>query len=396
MRFGNLFFVFFFVFCCGLFVGLEFIFQVLTRGCSADFTGTNSTAPCPTAGWIGVASSVVAFGSFALPMKAQNVLEAGINPIEFQLYMSFAVFLSSFLILITTPWSFTWWGVASASLWVPTSLLSQVAVKFIGISVGQATWAGVTVIISFIWGVAIFHETPNWLGMALFGLVLILVGITGLSICNTDPVKSLEARRVARRKKRDHDEERLLNSSDVEAVTIPVEQDVKENGPMSSRKMLFIGVLAAFGTGLFNGSMLVPSKLVPADPPGLYTGSGFIVSFGFGVAIVTPALSIAYWIIACIFFSGSFPKFQLKAALLPAMSCGVMWSIGNFGSIYATQYIGLAVGFSLTQTALMVAGIWGITLLREIRGLFPISIWVISALILLGGSTLLALYGSSN
>ncbi len=34
---------------------------------------------------------------------------------------------------------------------VPTSLLSLVAIQFIGISVGQATWAGVTVLVSFIW-----------------------------------------------------------------------------------------------------------------------------------------------------------------------------------------------------------------------------------------------------
>lgn len=51
------------------------------------------------------------------------------------------------------------------------------------------------------------------------------------------------------------------------------------------------------------------------------------------------------------------------------------------------------MGFALTQTCLVVAGIWGLVLLRELRGLIPISIWGVSALVLLGGAVLLSLFG---
>lgn len=68
-------------------------------------------------------------------------------------------------------------------------------------------------------------------------------------------------------------------------------------------------------------------------------------------------------------------------------------AIGNLGSIYAAQYLGLAVGFSLTQTCLIVAGIWAITALGELRGLIPVGLWTISALVVLGGAGLLSIYG---
>jgi hypothetical protein len=79
---------------------------------------------------------VLSFGSFALPMKSPPVIASSeVGPMGFQIYMSGTIVLTSFLVLITQPWSFTWFGTASAALWVPTSLLSLVAVKHIGISV---------------------------------------------------------------------------------------------------------------------------------------------------------------------------------------------------------------------------------------------------------------------
>ena len=93
-----------------------------------------------------------------------------------------------------------------------------------------------------------------------------------------------------------------------------------------------------------------------------------------------------------LFFFLFFPS-SLSQVTAAAFSTGVLWSIGNLGSIYASQYLGLAVGFSLTQTCLVVAGIWSIALLRELRGLIPIGLWGASALVVLGGAALLSFFG---
>jgi glucose uptake protein GlcU len=304
-----------------------------------------------------------------------------------------AFFLSSIIL----ERSFTWLGTASAALWVPTSLLSLVAVKHIGISVGQSIWAGVTVIVSFIWGVALFQESPSQIGLAILGLILILIGIVGLSVCNSDKVKSLG------RETKVQEQPLLRDMSD---------KAIEDTGSTSTKKVFLVGLVAAIGTGLTNGSMLVPAKyaakldtchnayrhllsllvffffFLSHHSVLKISGQGFIVSFGIGVAIVTSVLAVLFYIV-----TRKRPVLKPSSMALPAMVSGVMWSIGNYGSIFAAQYLGLAVGFSLTQTALLVGGIWGLTLLKEIRGFLPITIWCVSAAILLAGSAILAIYG---
>jgi glucose uptake protein GlcU len=139
--------------------------------------------------------------------------------------------------------------------------------------------------------------------------------------------------------------------------------------------------------------MLVPAKFAAKLDVchGTFSGQGFIVSFGIGVAIVTSVIAVIFYIV-----TRQKPILKPSTMALPAILTGVMWSIGNYGSIFAAQYLGLAVGFSLTQTALLVGGVWGLTLLREIRGVLPIGMWFLSALILLAGSALLAVYGHQN
>jgi glucose uptake protein GlcU len=111
------------------------------------------------------------------------------------------------------------------------------------------------------------------------------------------------------------------------------------------------------------------------------------MSLSFGILFVTTVICIFYWVVTC-----SKPVFRPAEVLLPAFCCGVMWAIGNLGSVFATQYLGLAVGFSLTQVCLIVAGVWAIVLLKELKGFIPIGLWGISALVVLGGAVLLSIF----
>ena len=366
----------------------------LGKRCDASVPETpgNETRFDCAVGWAGVSLSIFAFGSFALPVKSPQVLHADVGPIVFQMYMSASIVLFSPLVLIIVPWSFTWYGLASAALWVPTSLLSLVAIKFIGISVGQAMWAGATVVVSFVWGVALFQETPSILALALLGLGLVLVGITGLSLCNTDAMKRLELRRSGNQEEPDPVSIRQVSASEDDQLNQspnePLIQNQIENpSRITGIRALLLGSAAAVGTGLTNGSMLVPAKLASSLGKE-YQGLGFIMSFSIGVLIITSFVSLCFFAI-----TRQMPVFKPRQMLLPAFGTGVMWSIGNLGSIFASQYLGLAVGFSLTQTCLIVAGLWAITLLRELRGLLPIGLWGLSALVVVGGAALLSFYG---
>ena len=61
---------------------------------SGPAPGPNVTRPECAVGWTGVALSVAAFGSFALPVKAPQVLAADVGPVVFQLWMSAAIMLT--------------------------------------------------------------------------------------------------------------------------------------------------------------------------------------------------------------------------------------------------------------------------------------------------------------
>ena len=102
-----------------------------------------------------------------------------------------------------------------------------------------------------------------------------------------------------------------------------------------------IGIAYSLLFGVLNGSMLVPMKFVPEKDKGI----AFVYSMGIGIMIVTPIMAIIYFSILYIRTKQT-PKFHIKITFLPAFMAGSFWSIGNYFGIYATMYLGLAVGFS--------------------------------------------------
>ena len=88
-------------------------------------------------------------GTYPLFIKTPTVLRANVAPIVFQLYKAIVVFLCGFLFLIpraihlhhhptttTTPdeplFVFSYWGFASAALWVPSGLCTITSVPLVG------------------------------------------------------------------------------------------------------------------------------------------------------------------------------------------------------------------------------------------------------------------------
>lgn len=52
------------------------------------------------------------------------------------------------------------------------------------------------------------------------------------------------------------------------------------------------------------------------------------------------------------------PSMQFRVASGPAILTGVLWSLGNFLSIYAVQYLGLSLGWPLVQCQLIISSLW--------------------------------------
>lgn len=251
------------------------------------------------------------------------------------------------------------------------------------------------VIVSFIWGAVILHDPVKNIYLTLLGLFLLIVGIFGLATVKTTVSDDNKKKDVSSKQIREEsieDEREDISLYRKESVNVSEDIPTKKERFLALWKKwgrFLLGLFCVMCTGLFNGSMMVPARY-NSDPKA--NGIIYLLSFGIGVMIVTPVIFVLYFLL-----QWRMPVFHFKVALLPGLATGLIWSIGNAGSTYATlSPLGLTVGFPLTQCALLVAGIWGMTLFREIKGWKPILQFFIAVLLfLLPGCGLLAIYGKS-
>lgn len=90
-----------------------------------------------------------------------------------------------------------------------------------------------------------------------------------------------------------------------------------------------------------------------------------------------------------------YPKLHTRTVAAPALLCGALWSVGNFSTVYAVQYLGMAVGIPLVQCQLIVSTSWSIWWYREVKiQAKTVSLFLGSTFIILCGMILLSLFGT--
>ena len=143
-----------------------------------------------------------------------------------------------------------------------------------------------------------------------------------------------------------------------------------------------LGIIVAVFGGLWGGSMMVPMQFAPKVDQGL----PFLTSFAIGAVAVTMFCWIfRYGYLVCHHnFCGvraykALPSFYFRQMWPYGMTCGVIWSIGNFCSILSVEFLGEGIGYASTQAAMLISGLWGIFYFREIEGTNAISKWLLCA-----------------
>lgn len=144
-----------------------------------------------------------------------------------------------------------------------------------------------------------------------------------------------------------------------------------------------LGIGAALFNGTWGGSNLVPSKYAPLH------GVHFVISFAYGALIANVTLVLVYILWVKAFTGGPLPSPQFRVMALPGFLSGTMWSAGNFCSLYVVNSIGQGIGYSLVQSSVICAGLWGILLYREMTGR-PLIYWSFFCAVCIGGVGLLA------
>ena len=108
------------------------------------------------------------------------------------------------------------------------------------------------------------------------------------------------------------------------------------------------GLVLAILAGLLFGSQFVPLKLSNLPP------QIFFFPMSFGIMITGLAIGL--------FKQTKFKNEAVGASLLS----GIIWSLGNLLGVIAVSLIGLSKGFPITQSAVLIAVLWGLFYFKEI------------------------------
>ena len=342
-----------------------------------------------SAGLTWALASVLLFGSFAVPIKTPTMQQARVHPIVIQVYKSTACFFTSWLVLLVRDFKFSYWGLVGALIWVLNGIAAIAAVQCAGLGVSQAVWSAVTIVVSFLWGAFYYQDDLAHWDLAFFGIALMTAGVSGVGIISS--AKSLG------QKNQEGGGTSLVDYTKLEEGKGSDIEDDGGNGKAYAAHHAgsgFLGVLSpkarglcfALYVGVANGSFMVPFKSAIKD-----TGIDaveYVLSFGIGSAGVT-AIVLGLWLLLGKHRTPLGPSWRV--AMRPSLLTGLLWSGGNFCSIYATQLLDLTVAWPLVQCQLLVSTAWGIFYYHEVTGRKRIAMVIGSSLVVVIGVLLLSL-----
>jgi len=355
----------------------------------------------PVVNGLFILGSWIFWGTYPVPFKSPAAKKANCDPFAFQFMKSSMVFITSWLILTWRPFTFTAWGLVGAALWIPAGLTFITSVKLTGVAFATPISNGAQVIVSFCWGAFYFKETVHSAGLSVLAMFIMILGMIGISVSvNWEQIQAKRRERAAQQGSQysinvaatpSYEKAPLLDKQQANNkyldsyVVVPEEK--KPETEQSRSKFLF-GVACALACGFFGGTQNVPLKHAPPEAHGIQ----YVISFGIGAVAVIAAYTLVYCIVRFAMGWG-LPTVNPKISLFPGCSAGILWSLGNVCNIYATLAYGQTVGFPLVMCNMMVAGCWGVFYYNEAPGWRLRVFFVFSCLVLLGGVTLLTVYG---
>jgi glucose uptake protein len=313
-------------------------------------------------GFLAGIGSMILFGSGGAPLKIKKVANLktfptsdsiGLHPLLFHIYLLLGIFILSILL-----WSYvpvhvdeyvTIAAIVQSILFLPANILAIAAIQQIGIATAISIWAGTSILVSFIWGITLLSAS-NQVTDPLYCVFALLLLIVGLVI-----------------------------------FVIAFRLEIKKDEPVWS------GIISAFIVGLLNGCLLVPQQALARF------SDRSIEIFSFNVTILFSAINLAIspGLICCYFGIqrtikwSSLPLFHWKYGFPAGFGTGVIWGLGNILSVYATLYLGISIGFPLSQLALVVNGLWAVLVFKELKTCMALTLWGLATLLLLMGGFIL-------
>lgn len=271
-------------------------------------------------------TAALLWGSYTSPLKVFTRME----PLRYLVGMSPGILLVSLgLAWYRGTWPFNLWGIFDGAYWAIGSSLSFAAVHKEGLSGASARWMGTGILVSFLLGVTVLGEQVS-LSWAVVGLALLLAGL-------------------------------YFGTKDFSGATTSGKFNLRQSW-------------RSFVAGTIFGSYYLPVHY-----SGLHA-LDFAPSMGVGIGI--SALIIALVVRPA-------PMENMRQSMV-VMAAGIGWNLASVCALLSMEVLGLAVGFPLTQMALLVTIAWGVLVFGEARSRTMRIFIALAAVCLLGGAALLS------
>jgi len=211
-------------------------------------------------------------------------------------------------------WSVFWPPFLGGLIWSASAFCAFTSTSKIGIAKAFGIWAPLNIIVSIIWGAVLFNEflDTGALNMALL-LVSLVIIISGVLI--------IIFARGGGEKSRD-------------------------------RKTTLVGIAAAVGAGILWGTYFIPIKLSSA--------SMWVAAFPLAIGIFTGSTLLV------LVGRQSIPL-EKNTDYFRVCLTGVLWGIGNYGSLLLIETLGAGKGFTIAQLSIVVNALIGIYILKDPR-----------------------------
>jgi hypothetical protein len=363
-------------------------------------------------GFVLAAFAAISYGSYGVPIKA--TLDLDVHPLVLQSYKTIVLFMTSwFVLFLGEEAKWTPHGLLSGFLLVSGGTFGIYGIRNAGMAVAIGTWASVTVLMNFIWGMLVFREPVHSFFGASLSFLFLGLGLVGMGKYSAAPPKhipddgkeaELEVELVEEKAVHDRygltPQKRIPNFGDEEVIqlinhpephTDDDETEYKEKKAHTvvvggiSLTQREAGILCAVLNGILSGSSLVPMQYAKAQGFG---GLSYYISFGSGALVANSSM----W--ALIFLHAHYnrpqgtplratletmPSIHLRELWFRGLMAGLLLSFGMFGALMATNILGQGVGNSLVQGKIIVSGLWGIFYFKEIKDPDLITKWFLSA-----------------
>eukprot|EP00804_Cyclotella_cryptica_P008322 CCRYP_020276-RA/>CCRYP_020276-RA protein AED:0.14 eAED:0.14 QI:54/0.66/0.5/1/0.33/0.5/4/686/382 len=370
-------------------------------------------------GLIAAFLAALAFGSYGVPMKGEAATRVNVDPLVFQTYKASVVLLTSSLLIVVNnlmanfestenkdpsvktfnPWSiydFTPWAFVSASMWVPGGTAGVYAIRRAGLAISVGLWSCVIVILSFVWGVLVFHEKQrSGVRGAMKALAVLCSGLCGIAYFS-----SFEAESKNERQQWD----KVTKHAEKENIEVRESTPLMELADAEKENSMSLD----FETYPHCGVPPHSHQTVHIDPPAFLCPDGkpkkhtiHIPEYNIGICMavlngvsdrddhmgnkgstnIIVALSKGY---------NTLPSFHLREMWRSGLLSGLLYSVGNLMGIVSIQRLGNFMGYSLNQSSIIVSGLWGIFYYKEISGVLHMLGFLLSACVVFVGILLLS------